>query len=216
MPGIIESIERHAGLVFLTLLMMFFLVSTWNIWMTWYTYSAGELYNYLLVVPIVLIIVYLNATGGRLGIVYHVSAGTALLLAIIGLFLLVYAPYTMLIDQYLVAGTALILSSILVLFVEPLKDKRRLPAVITAVVATSLIMVPLPPGLVFDLSAYLTRYAPSIAVPLARLLGTPLSFSTSGGVVRIVVDSPNGPVRYDIAPICSGVIGLLSVLAVAP
>ena len=217
MPSILEPIKRHGGLVLFTIVIVFFLVSTWNIWMIWYTYSTGELYNYLIVVPIVLLIIYLNITGGRLGITYHLSAGIALLLVLFGLFLLVYAPYTMLIDQYLVAGVVLILASILVLFMKPVNgNKYWFLGAVAAVIVSSLIMVPLPPGLVFDVSAYLTRYALSIAVPLAKAVGTPLSSSISGGVVRIIVDSPNGPVRYDIAPICSGIIGLLSVLAVAP
>ncbi len=216
MHNVINTLFQYQGLLVLVLLFSLFILFTWNIWQIWYTYAIGVLYNYLIIAPIVLLLVYLNITHGKLVFGSSLSAAASLLLVLVGLFFLIYAPYTVLIDQYLILGTVLILTSILVLFIDPGKRKNNALCAFIAVVLTSLVMVPLPAGLVFDLSAYLTKYALLIAITLARIMGTSLTISSSSGIIRVIVSSPNGPVYFDIAPVCSGIIGLLSVLAVAP
>ncbi len=212
-----ESLRRGRTLLvglFAGLAIAYILV-TLGFWKVWMGYANTELYNYLWITPFIWLLVFYLAARGIFSVSGMYSGVASIILMVIGIYFYVDAPYSPLIDQELLVGTVLTGSSILILVSgrEKLLDALIL---VFVTVATGLLLVPPPTGWIFDLSAFLTRLLLYMAIPAARAIGASLSYTERGGSLLVTVSSPDGPVHYDIAPVCSGVIGFMSVVAVAP
>ncbi len=208
--------NRNLLVIVLGFIIAYYVLLTLNFWLIWYKYASTELFNYLIITPLVLLIIFMYLTGNRYGFGKNsLNQVIFLMILAISIFLYVYAPYSQFIDQFLIAGTVFSGVSILVLFINTPSHKKLLLSTLILIL-TSLLIIPLPVGIVFDLSAYLTRYVLEYSIPLARFMGANLRLGERGGLVIVSVLSPNGWVHYHIAPICSGIIGMLSVLAVSP
>ncbi len=211
-PGINNKIMFFLIVAGLSVLFIFL---TQGFWAIWIGYADTELYNYLWITPAIWLLIYYLVSEGKFGLNDKYSASISIILLSIGIYLYTHAPYSPLIDQELIAGTVFTGSALLVFLLDNF-NPRKLLIVTLAVIATGILLIPPPTGWVFDLSAVLTRLLLHLAIPLARLLGTQLSYTEKTGSLLVVVSSPNGPVSYDIAAVCSGIIGFLSVLAVTP
>ncbi len=202
---------------YLIILVLFLLyVSlTFNTWIVWYNYASSELFNYLFITPIILLIIYFYITDKIILFIDKLNIIVFLILITTSIYLYVYAPYTQYIDQYLVAGSVIAGIAILSLFLHIERVVKRITYVLILILL-GLLLIPVPVGIVFDVSAYLTRYILDYSIPLAKIMGTRLETFERGGLVIVRVFYRNSFYDYHIAPICSGIIGMFSVLAVAP
>ncbi len=178
----------------------------------WLQYASLELYNYLIITPIVLLIIYTGvlrkytASYSVKKLIFYIT------FYFIGGFLIFYSVvFESLSDQLIILGMMFLIQSVIILF-TPNKDLYK--ALLLSL--TLLIMIPLPQGIVYELSAILTRLVLVLAIPLTRYLGTTLKVTEQSGYVIIHVLHNNSYVQFEMAPVCSGVIGLFSVIAVAP
>ncbi len=179
---------------------------------TLYTgYLGNDLYNYLYVSPIAFALLIVLWLGGReagytpesfiLGIIFIGLSGLALL----------KAYTTGLIDFFLPLSFILVLYGAYTIFFAG----RNVGFTIAASLFM-LTMIPIPPSYIFNLTAVLTRLTGSAAIALSKLMGVGLEYTTISGYQVVIVYSPTGPVHFSLAPVCSGIIGLTSVLAVTP
>jgi len=178
----------------------------------WIQYATLELYSYLIITPIVIGLLYyelidwLELSFSMWKLIVFITQ------YLMGAFLLLLSNiHENISDQLIIAGTILIVNSIVSLYIP--KGKIYLSIVMTPV---SLIMVPLPQWIVYQVSAVLTRYLLKLAIPFSSLIGVPLEVGEYSGFTIVRVIHNNQYVDFNIAPICSGVIGLFSVLAVSP
>jgi len=210
----ISKLGKLYGSIWSTLLLtiVLYAVAFLEVWRVWVQYSSLELYSYLLVTPIVTGLIYASVLKKPLLDLSPVKLLLHSLLYVMGGLALfsstLFEDYG---DQLTILGTILITNSAIALYIP---SSYALKAVL--VLLTPLIMIPLPQWAVYQLSAILTRQVLSIAVPVTRMLGVSISLTEAGGYIVVSVKTGNSLAQFDIAPVCSGVIGLFSVLAVSP
>jgi len=178
----------------------------------WINYAVMELYSYLTITPIVIIIMSIPLLKN---IILETSFRKYLFFIVtflIGAGLFFYSNtlenYA---DQLIIAGMIMMIYSNIFLFI----NNRDIYKAILILLA-SYIMVPIPTNIVFNFSAILTRWVLGISIPLARFFGTTLSLEETGGFIIVRVLHEGKFAELNIAPVCSGIIGLFSVLALAP
>ncbi len=174
-------------------------------------YLNNEVYSYLYITPLsVAILLYGMVSRENIGIsLKSLLTGLALLyLALLSLYCSARTPY---IDQLLVLTIVLGVYGLVIMFIGGYNLKK-----ILLVTPFILLAIPIPLAIVFDLSAYLTRITGHLAVGLAKLLGTTLEYTVREGQQVVVINTPDGKAYLSLAPVCSGIIGLTSVLGVSP
>ncbi|OYT40556.1 MAG: hypothetical protein B6U89_01750 [Desulfurococcales archaeon ex4484_58] len=199
-------------LMLLILTLTVYLIVFYPIIILWYNYMIMELYNYLMITPIVLLIIYISVIK-KTSFIPNIKQYTIFTLLYSTGFTLIFLStieqnYA---DQLAIMGMVLIIHSIIIFFSNKNYVKKAL--LITPAI---LVLTPLPSGFVFNFSAYLTRVLLTLSIPLARFLGTNLNVTETSGLVVVNVLHGDKYVPFNIAPVCSGVIGLFSVLATTP
>jgi len=210
----ISKLGKVYGSIWSTLLLtiVLYAIAFLEVWRVWIQYSSLELYSYLLVTPIVSGLIYASVLRKPLlDLSYTKLLLHALLYVMSGLALFSSTIFEDYADQLTILGAILIVNSAVVLYIPSSYVLKAVPALLTP-----LIMIPLPQWVVYQLSAILTRQVLSIAVPATRMLGVPVSLTEAGGYIVVGVKTGNSLAQFDIAPVCSGVIGLFSVLAASP
>ncbi len=193
---------------YLILFLIFTLLylSTINIYVN---YVSNELYSYLYVSPISFIIyIVLGLAGRRLTINnYSIIAGS-LYIALSLIFIVVAFEYGY-IDLFLPLSYLILVYGFFILLFGGENLRFLIPS--TILLAT---MIPIPPTSIFDITARLTRITGYYAISLARIMGTSLEYTSYHGYQVVIVNTPSRQVMFSLAPVCSGIIGLTSVLAV--
>ena len=149
-------------------------------------------------------------SGERIGFTDK-SLYTGVVLLFLSLLSLYYSARTPFIDQLVVLSLVLGVYSLVLMLTAGYRLAKSL-----YVIPFILLAVPLPLAFVFDLTAYLTRATSYLAIGLARVLGVSLHYTVVNGQQVVVIDTPGGKAYLSIAPVCSGIIGLTSVLGVSP
>ncbi len=204
-------IHRHPYIFPLITIVIYSLLFV-NASMLIYKYSISELYNYISIVPVVFAIITYGLYRGNKYMFNYQAIISSLIYYSVGLFLIYYSLNALVYqDQLLLFGFSLIIYSALLFY----SDKNTLKKLLLAT-PLLLLFVPLPLSFVFNFSAYLTRILLSIVIPLTRLIGVNVNVQYT--VAGVIVNIPYGRniLKFNIAPICSGIIGLFSVLATAP
>ncbi len=174
-------------------------------------YLNNEVYSYLYIIPISIAILYYGLfSGERIGFTDK-SLYTGVVLLFLSLLSLYYSARTPFIDQLVVLSLVLGVYSLVLMLTAGYRLAKSL-----YVIPFILLAVPLPLAFVFDLTAYLTRATSYLAIGLARVLGVSLHYTVVNGQQVVVIDTPGGKAYLSIAPVCSGIIGLTSVLGVSP
>jgi len=200
------------NMIVLTLVLIIHILFLSRIFELWIQYATLELYSYLIITPIVVGLLYYGLIDWL-----ELSFSTWKIIVfttqyLVGALLLFLSNiHENLSDQLILAGAVFIVNSIVGLYLP--KGKIYLSLIMIPVL---LIMVPLPQWIVYQVSAVLTRYLLKIAIPFSSFIGVPLDVEEYGGFTVVRVIHNNQYVDFNIAPICSGIIGLFSVLAISP
>lgn len=202
--------KRNESLLIATIVL--YLLLFINIITLWLQYVSLDLYNYLTITPLIILIIYYGVLR-KYSLVFSIKKIVVFTtLYLLGGFLVFYSIlFEALGDQIIILGMLLLIQSIISLYVSN-KDIYK----VLLLTFSLLILIPLPQNIVYELSAVLTRIVLSFSIPLTEFLGVDLKVNEESGYIIVNVLHGNEYVRFEIAPICSGVIGLLSVVAVAP
>ncbi len=178
----------------------------------WLRYADTELYSYLYITPLVFLLMLLFIMNKRVLRPDVLSGAAAAFIAATALTAVVYGFETFYIEQALILAYLMLLYAVLVA-VSGRHNFRR----VLVLAPLLLLMVPPPQYYVYLVSSHLTNIVGRLAYQLAAGLGTHISLIDRYGVLVARVTTVSGrDVYFEIAPICSGVIGFLSVAAVSP
>ncbi|MEM0380476.1 MAG: archaeosortase/exosortase family protein [Desulfurococcaceae archaeon] len=212
MDYIIKQVLLNKPFLIILLILIIYFTIFYHVVVLWYSYATLELYSYLLITPLVLMLIYINIVNGIDYGYFHRKYFTYLILFLIGSFLIFYSPMSEeYADQMIILGFILLAHSIIILF-SRFNDLRKL----TIMIPSLLIAVPIPNLLTYHVSAILTRHLLNMVVPFSKLLRIPINVVESSGFIIVNVDHGNEIVQFNIAPVCSGIIGLFSVIAISP
>ncbi|MEM4776871.1 MAG: exosortase/archaeosortase family protein [Desulfurococcaceae archaeon] len=214
--GINRVFIEYPIFVFNILLLSFLLKDVFKVWIN---YASLEMYSYLMVTPFVILILYIVVLKGielnqtLFKYIYSVvlfSLGLLLIYASIGRGLFKSFP-EIINDQILILGALLLLHSIAIYF-----GKENNVFKILLLTTAILIMIPPPSTLMFRISLFLTDLLLSLSIPTSRLLGLDIHIKESSIYKTVSIGRDGQTIDFNIAPICSGIIGLTSVLALSP
>lgn len=185
----------------------------------WINYATLEMYSYLMVTPVIMLILYitvLNSVELKHSPVKYMystmlfSVGLLMIYASIGV-----TPFKSLSetygDQTLILGAALLIHSIVIYFAGE-NNVLKLLLLTTAI----LITIPPPSTWMFRFSLILTDTLLALSIPTSRFLGLDIHVKESQIYKTVSIREGNQTIDFNIAPICSGIIGLTSVLALSP
>ena len=207
-----RRIHRYAAALYFFAASLLYIYLSRSSLQAWLRYADTELYSYLYITPLVAALLTIFILGDkRLG-PDTVSGSAAALVAAAALGIILIGFETFFIEQVLILSMILLVYSTLV----AVAGRGSLRSVL-ALSPLVLLMVPPPQYYVYIVSSHLTNIVGRLSYRLALMMGARVELLERYGILVAKVVEPGGKsVFFEIAPVCSGVIGFLSVAAVSP